>query len=330
MKTVSRLIAVALLLACAPDDGDTAEVADIAPPEVEAANADGSIMFDDENNYSFSGVIDAPTLTLKAEADVGVDWSGLTEDLQCHALDPVADIDNVALVWFRYLDELAVEDGISNNNLNQSEMSLYISHEPGDQTSFNLSQLLAFGATDPHVEQYFVPDSGSWMLLLTTGTTIAVGARMLAFLEPDSASESMMGAVSDGCSVLDYEVELETLNPLGVLRDGPWLLDWSTLTVTGQGNPFLTTQVSEILVARYDELTLPDLEADFLDIESIASARYTMVHASGTSADLANLVNVDDGSAFAGFDDASAWLVALRCTTCPSPAPLALSVLVPG
>lgn len=312
-------------LACTGPERDSA-----GTPEVEPAPADGSIRLGDENNYTFSGAIDAPTLSLKPASDVGLDWSSLQDDLQCHPLDPVADIDNVALVWFRYLDEASVEAGMSNNDLNQSEMSLYLSYEPGDETSFSLSQLLAFGQTDPEIEPFFVPESGSWMVLLTTGTTIAVGARMLAFLNPDESSESMVGAVSDGCSVLDYEVELEALNPLGVLRDGPWRLDWSDLTATGQGNPFITTQVTELMLARYDSLTITDLEADFLDIESLASDRWTLEHQSGTSADFAEMTHVQDGSLFAGFDDESAWIVALRCASCPSPAPLALSVLVPG
>lgn len=327
MRIGRGLIGFALTgcLGTEPDSGTNDEA-----PEVEPANADGSILLGDENNYSFSGLIDAPTVSLQAGGDVGVDWSGLTDDIQCHPLDPVADIDNVALVWFRYLDEATVEEGISNNNLNQSEMSLYLSHEPGDNASFTLSQLLAFGATDPDVEQYFIPDSGAWMLLLTTGTTIAVGARMLAFLDPVANSASTMGSISDGCSVLDYSVELETLNPLGVLTDGPWLLDWSALTTTGQANAFVTTQVSEVMVARYESLDLVDLEADFLDIELNATDRYTVAHSSGTSADLSLLTHANDGSAFPGFAAEGTWIVALRCGLCASPAPLALSVLVAG
>ena len=293
------------------------------------SQAEGALTFGNENNYQFSGVIDGPTLSLQAGADVAVDWGELSEDLQCHPLDPVGDIDNAALVWFRYLDEAAAEDGISNNNLNQSEMSLYLSFEPGDATTVTLSQLLAFGATDPEVEQYFIENSGAWMLLLTTGTTIAVGTRMLAFLEPTTNTSDTSASVTDGCSVLTYEVELEALTPLGVLADGPWLLDWSGLTSTGQGNPFVATQVSEILLARYETVSLSDLEGDFLDIEPLADDRYTLVHESGTSADLSRLTNARDGTAFPGFDEESLWLLALRCQHCPSPAPVALTVLVP-
>ena len=326
MKIGERALVLALAAGCADAETDTGLSSE---PTVEPANEDGNIAFGDENNYAFSGTIDGPTLSLQPASDVGVDWAELHEDLQCHGLDPVADIDNVALVWFRYLDEVEVEAGISNNDLNQSEMSLYLSFEPGEATSFTLSQLLAFGATDPEVEQYFLPDSGAWMMLLTTGTTIAVGVRMLAFLEADASSSATSASVADGCAVLDYQVDLQNLTPLGVLADGPWLMDWSDLATTGQGNTLIDTQVSEILLAGYESLDLADLEADFLDIESLADVRYTLTNESGTSADLSGLVNDADGSAFTGFDAANLWLLALRCGNCPSPAPLALTVLVP-
>jgi hypothetical protein len=308
------------------DASDAADSGDRAPTVI-PANADGSIAFGDASNYSFAGALDAPGFDLQQAADVGLDWSELEGDLQCHDVDPVADIDNVALLWFKDLEESQVEEGLSNNDLQQVNLTLYLSYEPADATQFTLSQLLAFGATDPEIEPFFVENSGAWLILLTTGTTIGQGARTLAFLHPVDNGDSM-GAITGGCDILDWSVDLRSLNPLGVLANGPWNLDFGDISTTGQGNEFDPVDVTEVMLARYDTLDLSALEERFLDIETLADESWSIPVESGTTLDLATLVNAE-GNAFSGFDGGETWLLALRCGRCPSPAPLALTVLVP-
>lgn len=321
------MLTSSLFVACLDLADDTAETAEEGQT-LEPPDASGLIALGDDNNYAFDGRLDGPTISLAAEQDATIDFSGLDKDLQCHELDPVADIDNVALLMFRYLSETEVEAGLSTDSLEMADMSLYISYEPGDATSFNLSDLSFFG-TDPEIEAEFHEGNGSFLVLLTTGTTVGSGARMIGFLEPSAEETATSGALTDGCSVLDYEADLTSLQPLAVLPSGPWTLDWSAVTTTGQGTDFVDTKVTSVMLAYYADLTMADLETQFLDIELLADRTWNLEHAGGTSADLSTLVDASDGSAFTGFEAEGTYLLALRCGSCPSPAPLVLTQLVP-
>ena len=81
-----------LISACGEGDPDTGELATDEPPPAE-------VLLADSNNYHFEGTLDVPSTPVKATTDLALDWAALTEDLQCHPVDPVADIDNLALVF---------------------------------------------------------------------------------------------------------------------------------------------------------------------------------------------------------------------------------------
>lgn len=319
-----RIICISLLAACSgePADGpakdDTGELPEPDPT--------GAVALTDANNYTFSGTLDAPSFPVAPETDVSLEWSGLTTNLRCQDLDPVADIDNTALLYFPYLTEAEIEHGLSTDTLDQADLGVYLSYEPGDTTSVSLSQVSFFG-TDPEIEGQFTADSGTWLVLLTTGTTVAVGVQMLAFLEPTAGETTTVASLTDGCSVLDYSADLASAARVPVLAGGPWLLDWSALTRDGQGSPFEPTRADALMVARFDE-SITDLEADFLDLELLAEETWTYTLTGGTTADLGALSGPSDP--FPGFTTAGTWALALRCTTCPNPAPLFLTFVVPS
>jgi len=288
----------------------------------------GTITLTDANNYTYTGQLDGPTLPMAELSDVTISWASLSADLQCHDLDPVADIDNTALLVFPYLTEEEVEDGLSTDTLQQVDVGVYLSQEPGDATSVQLADFTFFG-TDADIEEEFTDDSGTWLVLLTTGTTLGVGSRMVAFLDPEPDETATTGEISDGCAVLDYTVDLQALSPIGVWTDGPWALDWTGVTATGQGGDFEPTKVTEVMVAWYEDIDISDLEGQFLDIELIADGMWTLDHSSGTTASLEDATSTVDDSVFPGFGTEGTWLLALRCGTCPNPAPLVLTQVIP-
>lgn len=102
---------------------------------------------------------------------MGLDWSGLTRDLQCHETDPVGDIDNAALMVFPYLNQAEVAVGLAHDTLQQVDLGVYLSYEPGDTTSVSLSQLTFFG-TEANIKSEFYPDGATWVVLLSTGTRV--------------------------------------------------------------------------------------------------------------------------------------------------------------
>lgn len=318
-------------VACTGDDtGDKAQSGDSGGPAPVADPPDpsGAVPLSDANNYSYSGKLDASSTAVAPLSNATVSWDSLAADIQCHDLDPVADIDNAVLLVFPYLSEEEVEDGLSSDTLEQVDLGVYLSQETGDATSVQLADFSFFG-TDSDIEQEFEPGSGTWLVLLSTGTTIGVGTRMMGFLEPVAGETNTEVSLSGGCDVLDYTADLDSLKPVGVLAEGPWALDWSALSKTGQGGDFEPTKVSELMLTWYQEEDLDVLTAQFLDLELIADRTWRMDHPGGSSADLSLMVDDADGAAFGGFAEGGTWMLALRCRTCPNPAPLFMTRLSP-
>lgn len=307
-----------------PTDGGATQTTDTA-----TTSADGTTWLTDANNYRFSGVLDGPSFSLAEYVDNTISWATLDRDLQCHELDPVKDIDNVALMVFPYLTELEVEQGLSTDSLEQVDIAVYLSVDPGDGTQISLSDLTFFG-TEANIQEEFDVGSGTWLMTFTTGSTVGVGSRMLAFLSPTAGETATQATVTDGCGVLEVDVSLSKATPISLTASGPWALDWSGLAHDAQGLDFNSLAVTDLMVAYYADLSPADLESNFLDLELLATDLWTASHPSGTSTDLSALTNAADGSAFPGFQADGTWLFALRCSTCPNPAPLFLTVVQPA
>ena len=287
----------------------------------------GEIHLSDANNYSFQGDLDGPTTPVAELEDVSFSWAELDFDLQCHDFDPVEDVDTVSLMVFPRLSETEVEEGLALDTLQQVDLGVYLEFNPGSDTDGVLSDFTFFG-TEADIQEELVEGSGTWLVVLNTGTQVGVGSRMFAFLEPTAGETNDHVDILDGCSVLDHTVDLDALRPAPVLAEGPWEADWSELTTNGSGVEFFPQRVSRVDVGRYAG-DLAQLEAEFLDLELVAEELYSMDHPGGTEADLSELVD-EQGRAFEGFQGEGTWLLALRCGTCSNPAPLFLTVLDPS
>lgn len=309
---------LSLLMAC-PEGGVGAD---------SEAQGQGGTQLGNANNYVFSGHLTIPSFPLAAGEDVSLDWSTLSRDLQCHAIDPVADIDNVALMVFPYLNQDEVAVGLAHDTLKQVDLGIYLSWEPGDASRASLSQLTFFG-TEARIHEEFDPDGATWLILLSTGVQVGVGTRTLTFIEPDSSVKTTLAEVADACDVLEYAVDLDALVPVRMPSSSPWTVEWQELTVNGQGAPFEPTRVSEVILAHFATSDIAELEANFLDLERNADRLWRGNHPAGTRVDLADLTADEDGEPFAGFEPGGLWVFALRCATCSIPAPLALTRLVP-
>jgi hypothetical protein len=280
----------------------------------------------DAHNYSFSGALEVPSVETVSGQDVDLCWEELAQDIRCHDMDPVADIDNVSLVRFPHLEQEEIEAAMSAGTLQQADISGYVESRVEEETCTALSEMSFFG-TEIDVAQEYIPDAATFLLLLTTGTEPAVGTRMLVFLEPTEGSERTQVDVPSGCGVLDFEADLQSLDPLPLWVDGPWPIDWSAVTTDGQGLANDFASVDGISLAFYETLNAEELEADFLDLELLADQTWEAELASGTSFDLGDLQS--DGEAFGGFHDQGLWVLGLRCGTCMNPAPLLLTLVEP-
>lgn len=120
----------------------------------------------------------------------------------------------------------------------------------------------------------------------------------------------------DNSTVLSVDVDLTSLQrPLVTTNTASLSLDWSQLTTNGFGRPWVSGDIDQVLLGRYDNYMVADLEDDFLDIEIDADQLWTLDLDGGSVADLSELAD------FSGCDDQATWLLALRCTTCTNPAP---------
>lgn len=311
------------------ETGETAETGggDSTETGPEDTGPFGPYVLGDTNNYSFSGELDGPTVRTRSATDLHIDWSALTLDMQCHGMDPVADTDNLALLAFPYLSEAEVEDGLEMGTLLQSDLGGYVQLELGDQTEAMLSELTFFG-TDADIETRVEEGAAAFLVILTTGTSVGIGTRSFLFVEPHVEETNTEVVFGDSCAILDFEADLEALQPVPVNSTGPWVVDWSGLTTNGQDLPFDLRNIDGLMLGHYPGRSPADLEAEFLDLELVTDEIWRAELNGETSVDLASLER--DGVPFPGFAGEGTWLLGLRCSTCANPAPLFLTVLEPG
>lgn len=312
----SLLVLTALVVAgCDPGkDSDTAEACTTS-----LTNA---------NNYSWTGLLNIPSYTTAEYADVKLNFGSLDQDMLCHGMDPVADVDSLGLTRFPTLSWEDIAVGLTNNSLLQSDTNGYVSCEPGDETSCMLGDF-TFGGTAYDVVSVYGQAGGSFLLVVSSGFEPGQGALYLAFLDPQPSSAVTEVDLTPTCDVVDYDVDLVSLTKLSVPA-GCTNIEWSGLTVSGNGEPLVPGKLDEVLIGHYSTLTPDDIDDQFTDVEVIADELYTLELTGGTSADLSGAVSAD-GAPFEGFTSEGTWLLGLRCTAnCTNPAPMFMTVVESG
>lgn len=282
------------------------------------------VLLQNDNNYSWSGGLVIPSFQTAEHVDVHMDFSPLTVDMLCHDMDPVADVDNLGLTRFPRLTQAEVATGLTNNSLLQADTNGYLSCEPGDATSCELSDF-NFGGTFYDAIPTYDEAGGVYLLVAATGSTPGQGGLFLAFLEPLAASSETNVSLQDDCGVVDYDVNMESLAKLELPAAGPWAIDWSEVSISGNGQPVVPGKLDEVLVGHYTE-TPAEIQAQFTDLEPLAKELYKLELTGGTDADLSGLADAD-GGAFPGFTTDGTWVLGLRCTSCTNPAPIFLTVI---
>lgn len=288
----------------------------------------------DEHNYRTTTALAIPSVTTASQQDIEICWPQVSEDIQCHELDPVTEIDNVALLRFRGLTHEQVEQKLVSTQLSMADVLGYLDHNTdGTTTCTNLSDFDFFGTKVDAVAEYVESDSISYLLLFTTGTEPGIGARTLVFVEPRAESTVARVEAPNGCGgevVLDFEAQLSDTH-LSVPSEGPWHFDWSRVELDGAGNPLANVAVDTLRIAFYADETPAELERRVLELDRSYTRMWEVFIERGDDIDLSGLVDKDTGAPFEGFDRAEegTWVLALMCGTCQNPAPVVFTVLVP-
>jgi hypothetical protein len=301
------------LLACTPKD-----------------SFDGAFTLTDANNYHYTSSLDITEQEVELGSDVSVDWSQLHTDILGHSLDPAADIDYVWLLSFPYLSHEELAAKLVEEDLDQEDVQVFATYDnrEAETTNATLSQFKVL--TNPFLpDQYFTSETSTWLLRFTTGDLMDADNRMLQYLVPTQTSHNTSVTVTDASTTLNFDVDLQSLDSFDITEQDAYTVDWSALTTHANGTDLQLDDLDTLMLARFDDKTLDDLEADFIDVETIADATYTADVYGKHSFDLAETKDAD-GAAFPGFGDGTLWLLALRCSTCLNPAPPFLTVVNVG
>ena len=312
------------------------------------------------SNYTFSSEIKLTPVAVKPKSELSFDWSGLTTDFLGRPTDPVADINSVLLVVF-HLTLQGLADALNADDAGtKSAAALQLITKAG-ATSASIYDFGVPGVpektyrTDANVkttvDEYLDPainDPSSYVIAVmpSRGTGLGKNLRTIQTLTLDPTSSvtavSMAGSTrltgdsgghsggTQGPSAsVTYDVDLQHLTPVRVPKGKAALtVDWSALTQNGLGNPWLARSISRAFVGHYSQ-SLAELQTQFLDLETSATAIYAMDVASDAPISLAGLKDAA-GQAFTGVDATGVWILALSCSAyCSSPAPWYLTVLQP-
>ena len=273
----------------------------------------------DTNQFSYTSTLSCTPVQAQAQADVCLDWSGLTQDIQGHAVDE--GITQVDLVLFRDLSWTEILDGLTEDSLTQAEVGLYVECEPSG-ASCCLDEFEIFGSSEAISEQ-FKEGSGNWLFSLTTEGVH--GSRTLACLEPMDDSETVLVEVGDDSASLELDVDLGAGQPVLVSTSPELELDWSGLSIDGLGNELTHDRIDRVELASY-ELPAQELGEQFFDLRELATGSWALDISGRTSVKLSEL---EGDSAFLGVDADSTWLAVLWCSSCENPVPKAVFVLEP-
>jgi len=305
----------------------------------------GNVVFKDVNNYSSQTGLTIPKVTTASGADLMICWNALQNDLLCHPITEPAPagtngIDNVGFAQIRNIPQpdvaaqLAV--GQFDDNLATVYGDFYTAQAPSSKcamlSQFKLGEFVV-PATD------YVQPAGTqtitYMLVFTTGTTPAVGAKSMLFLEPSTTSTVTTVNAVDACAatppVLMFQATLGQDMPISKMDSSKWHVDWSQLTKDSFEQEVRFNKIDKVLIGFYQGKTKADLQTNFKDIEISATTLYEVPVAIGARDVMLGDAKVRAGTtAFPGFVQTDGvWAIAVTCSKCQVPAPVLMTILVP-
>lgn len=313
--TVVALSSLPVLLACENTD---------PKPKVS-----GGIVITNGANYKATLAPNIPRTKTADKADLNICWNGITGDFLCRSVDASKDINSVNFLQItgltadnvvQYLKEekdfsTKVAPYSYNTSAASGTMCAYVSKFPG------LTSDLLVSASNK-----------TYMILFATGTRMGVGGKSMAFVEPAVDSNNSVVNAPDGSGIVKFNADVTTIATVYAPKDGPFMVDWSQVTVDGLGNKIKFDDINLLQLGFYQGETTEDLQKGFKNLDRMATTLYEMPisrDTTTTSADLKQATSQNNGP-FAGFDHTDGvWALALRCTDCQLPVPAVVAIITP-
>jgi hypothetical protein len=314
-------------------DGDGS--IDAGPPSVTCT--DGTIVANETNDYLFSSALTLPVVSVKPMSNLTFNWGGVTQDIQGHTVSPTTDLNTIMLLAF----DLPLATFAKEATDDSLPLASVVTSPPIFTPTGGLTSAILFGdfstggvaVSATSFSQYldartYPPSDTTFAIAAQTGANLGTNIRMLQAFQLDTASTNTTINLTNGSATLQYDANLHRLHPTGVPAGKAALtLDWGKMKTNALGAAFDPLQITSVLVGHYTQ-TLAQLEAQFVDLETIATDLYTANIFSGAVLDFTMLAD-GAGNPFPGIDERGTWLVALICGNCRVPAPWYLTILEP-
>jgi hypothetical protein len=285
----------------------------------------------DENNHVSEVSFSIPIVETASGVDLDVCWTDATSDLTCAEVDPRREIEAVEMIRFRTPNEQDVARLLAMGELSQESLDGYVSVETDRvSTCTSLSSLTNFG-TVVDVSEEYVDGGFTYLFGFNRSTSPANGWVTMVFARPSASSENTRLDAPPGCNVRTVTANLTTIEPVNVPFEGPWIVDFSNVTLDAQGNPFASANIDSVTLWFVAGGTPSNLQERTASLDSIATESYGAEHAGGRSVNLSQLSNLRDGRPFSTFrtDEVGIWLFGLRCTVCMHDLPQVLAIFEP-
>src|SRR5262245_33129674 len=88
----------------------------------------GNILLGDQHNYRTTASLSIPIVDTAPATDLDICWTNVITDLQCHAVAPLPDLDNVSLLRISHLSKEVVAAKLADGSLSQSMVAGYLDY----------------------------------------------------------------------------------------------------------------------------------------------------------------------------------------------------------
>lgn len=288
----------------------------------------------DEHNYTVKSDLSIPVEETRPGADVEICWDEVKTDFMGHAVVPDTETGIKGVHWGQItrLSEEQIEEQFAIGTFDSTKYVKKIRTFPVPDAETTCAKLSEFHTGESYLvpEQDYVVSVDKYMLLFGSSRVQGEGTRSALFIKPTEGSEITKVKGRSGGPELRFSADFDKPR-VDIPAEGPWVVDWSQLTKDCVGVDVVFQNIESLRLAFYPGYDTARLAESALDYDRIEGATYYQVAIPGgqRSADLA-AVKTDSGQAFAGFTETDGlWIVALECSKCYLPAPIAAVILNP-
>lgn len=307
-----------------------------APPTgcIKTPSSELLVTLSEATNYSFTNDIVVETTSVKPNAFITIDWSGLTQDFLKQPLDPQAGVDMISIVLWKLQHEEIIQDLNEDTLGNRGVSGAIFKPTNRAMTSTTTQGMIIKGNTEAQKDEDILnqgfdatavpPSEHTYTFMVNKGLDVGQGVKMIHAVKLDPTSENTTVTFSNTSTQIMYTADLHTNPALTVpANTNAIFLDWKSMAKNALGRDFLKRQVAEVRVVHVPK-TPAEIEAEFLGLETLGDVTYRGAVCEDGVMALSALTD-ENGAPFTGIDPTlgGTWLLALMCSEskCGNPAP---------